>query len=137
MKLNRHEERIKAMQILYAWEQNPTSFELIWNAESVQDSQKYPYARELVQGVLKQVKKIDATINKHLINWKFSRLYKVDLAILRMAIYTLLFIPELDRAIIINEAIEIAKEYSNEHAPKFINGILDAISKNERKGDTS
>uniref|UniRef100_A0A7V3ZUP7 Transcription antitermination protein NusB n=1 Tax=candidate division WOR-3 bacterium TaxID=2052148 RepID=A0A7V3ZUP7_UNCW3 len=85
-------------------------------------------------GKIKENKKtIDKTIKKHLINWEFNRLSYIDRAILRIATCELLYFEDIPPKVSINEAIELAKEFSDEEAKRFINGVLDAIYKNLKK----
>ena len=65
-------------------------------------------------------------------NWSFSRIAKIDLAILRLAIYELFFV-KTPAPIVINEAVELSKIYSSDDAKRFINGILDYLSKHQKK----
>jgi N utilization substance protein B len=85
-------------------------------------------------GKIKENKKtIDKTIKKHLINWEFNRLSYIDRAILRIATCELLYFEDIPPKVSINEAIELAKEFSDEEAKRFINGVLDAIYKDLKK----
>jgi transcription antitermination factor NusB len=89
---------------------------------------KQPHPSVLVQNILKQSKKIDKLITKAAPTWPIANLNKVDLAILRLAIY------ELEQndtppKVIIDEAVELAKEYGSESSPSFINGVLGTIYK--------
>ena len=70
---------------------------------------------------------IDALIGKNLKNWNLSRLSKVALCLLRLAVYEICILKEVDAAIAINEAIEIAKEYSTQEDASYINGVLGAV----------
>lgn len=90
---------------------------------------KQPHPSELVQQILKEAKKIDKLIAKAAPSWPIANLNKIDLAILRLAIY------ELERndtppKVIIDEAVELAKEYGSESSSSFINGVLGTIYKN-------
>lgn len=71
--------------------------------------------------------KIDELINKHAKNWSISRMAKVDVSILRLAICEILFVEEIPSKVAINEAVELAKIYCDDKTPKFINGILGSI----------
>ncbi len=130
-KSSRRQNRIAAMQFLFQWEMNPSE---ILDAELAQFLQRqnkepdyYSFAEELIQGVIQNQKVIDQTIEEHAQNWVFSRIAKVDLAILRLAIYELLFRLDIPPIVTINEAIELGKRFSNASANRFINGILDRI----------
>ena len=74
-----------------------------------------------------ELDKIDELINKYAKNWSVNRMPKVDLSILRLAICELVFIEEIPSKVSINEAIELAKLYCDDKAPKFINGILGSV----------
>ncbi len=93
------------------------------------------FAYELAKGTCDNLSKIDELIKDRLQNWDFDRIATVDRNILRFAAYELVFRPEIPVAVTINEAIEIAKEYSGLESGKFVNGVLDKIKddKNIRK----
>jgi len=87
------------------------------------------FSKLLVTGVTENIYDIDAMIKKHLENWDFSRLNRVDLAIIRMSVYALMYQTETAPSIIINEAIGISKDYGTDDSYRFINGVLDGIRK--------
>ncbi len=87
------------------------------------------FADLLVEGVLSRHGVIDALIGKHALNWSLSRMSIVDRNILRSALFEMLFYGETPFNVVLNEAIEIAKRFSDEQAAGFINGILDSILK--------
>jgi len=87
------------------------------------------FSRALIAGTLENINTIDDMIRQHLQNWDFSRLSRVDLAILRISAYTLMYQKEMSPSIVINEAIGISKEYGADDSFRFINGVLDAIRK--------
>lgn len=90
----------------------------------------FDYARILVKGTVENIEQIDSLIKKHLsAKWKIERINKVVLAVLRMSVYSLLFQKELNPTIVIDEAVEIIKDYGEEDSYKFANAILDNISK--------
>lgn len=89
---------------------------------------KAEFAKELFNGVLENLEKIDNTIKSHLVDWDFNRLDNVDKAILRLGIYEELY-TELPFQVVINECVEISKLLSEDKSKKFINGILDKIAK--------
>lgn len=84
------------------------------------------FAMDLFEGVLANLKNLDCEIKKYLKDWDFDKLGGLERAILRLGSYELLF-TTTDRPVVINEAIELAKNYAEEMAPKLINGILDSI----------
>jgi N utilization substance protein B len=85
------------------------------------------FSRLLIAGTIENIAAIDAIIRSHLQNWDFSRLNRVDLAILRMSVYTLMFQQDVAPSIVINEAIGISKEFGTDDSYRFINGVLDNI----------
>lgn len=91
------------------------------------------FAEELVLGVANQLERIDQVIEEHSTNWALDRMARVDLSLLRLAAYELLFRPEIPTSVVINEAVEIGKRYGTKETPAFVNGILDKISRIHRQ----
>jgi N utilization substance protein B len=87
------------------------------------------FARSLVAGTVENLALIDEKIKAHLVRWEITRIKKVDLALLRVSVYSLLFQKEIPASIVIEEAIAISREYGEDGAFRFINGILDNIKK--------
>ena len=87
------------------------------------------HAEQLVRGIQEHQGEIDGLISGTLLNFSFERLGTVDRNILRLAVYEMLHVPEVPSAVAINEAIEIAKMYGDTQTKKFVNGVLDRISK--------
>ena len=140
---SRRKARILAFQALYAWEASKASLEDLlefrWLEEAKIDQLEEDivvFTRLIIAGTLENAETIDARIKKHLSHWPFERLKKVDLAILRMGTYCLLFQNDIPPQITIDEAIEIAKEFGSEDSYKFINGVLDGIHKDVEKSGT-
>ena len=94
------------------------------------------FSRVLVENVFVHKDEIDRSIQSVSEYWRISRMAVIDRCILRMAVSELVFGEDIAPAIVINEAIEIAKKYSGTKAANFINGILDAIKKNAEKEKT-
>lgn len=88
------------------------------------------FAKDLYSGIKINLESVDEVINSYLKEWNLSEIGNIERAILRLGTYELLH-SELDDAVVINEAIELAKKLCNETSPKFINGVLDAIMKNK------
>lgn len=86
------------------------------------------FARRLVAGVLANREQIDRLIEGSAENWKLTRMSKVDLTILRMATYEMLFCPDIPVNVSMDEAIEISKRFGSEESPMFINGVLDQVA---------
>lgn len=95
------------------------------------------FIAQLLYGTLNAIQQIDEMIDKVSAKWKLSRMDAIDRAILRLSCFELIIQKELSMRIIINEAVEIAKRYSNEQSPSFINGILDAIAANDGRKKAS
>ena len=99
-------------------------------SESVMDKE---FINSEISGIIKNIEDIDDTISKYAVGWSVDRLAKVDLAILRVAVYEILYVENIPVGVSANEAVELAKDYGGEKSPSFINGILSAIIKNERE----
>ena len=129
----RRKGRILAVQALYAWEMSQDEQAELLNGDGLESSeeglQSNVFARLLVQGTVKNVESIDEAIKKRLQHWDITRIARVDLAILRMSVYCLLYQPDLPASVIINEAVDIAKNFGSEQSFRFINGVLDAVAK--------
>ncbi|HKK19768.1 MAG TPA: transcription antitermination factor NusB [Opitutales bacterium] len=127
----RRENRKCAVQFLYQWELNKP--EQLNDALRVfietldEPRDYYAFAEELIHGTIERIEQIDAEILAHAANWKFERIAKVDLSILRLAIYELLYRRDIPPVVSINEAIELSKIFSNLDSKRFINGILDQM----------
>ncbi len=89
------------------------------------------YIRRLVRGVDEHGAELDGYIEKYAKGWKFSRIPLVASAIMRVAMYEVLYMPDVPNAAAINEAVEIAKKYETPETVKFINGILGSFSRQE------
>jgi N utilization substance protein B len=85
------------------------------------------FSRLLITGTIENIDAVDAMIRSHLQHWDFSRLNRVDLAILRMSTYTLMFQTDVAPSIVIDEAIGISREFGTGDSYRFINGVLDNI----------
>ena len=130
MMRKRSEEREQAFCLLFqALFNTDENFEIYEeNIESVGD-----YARSIALGVEEKKDNLDGLIEKYSKGWKVKRLPKVNLAILRLAAYEILFVDDVPESVAINEAVELAKKYSGESDYSFINGVLGALVKGEVK----
>ena len=117
--INRYEE----LRLQYS---NNPNLEL--NNIELEDAIDKNYMATICENVKENKEQIDELINKYAKNWSVSRMPKVDLSILRLAICELIFIDEIPNKVSINEAIELAKLYCDDKSPKFINGILGSVS---------
>lgn len=120
------------MQFLYLYESNREILlnELLLSFFESQENNRdyYAFAEELIHGTLEHLDEIDAKIRSLASNWKFERIAKVDLAILRLATHELLHRSDIPPVVTINEAVDLGKEFSNEDSRRFLNGLLDRIS---------
>lgn len=87
------------------------------------------YTLTLVRGVWERTAELDALVAAHSQNWKLARIARIELTILRLALYEMLHQPEIPLRVALNEAVELAKNYGDDNSPPFINGILDAAAK--------
>lgn len=121
MMRKRSEEREQAFcllfQSLFNTDENFEIYEE--NIESVGD-----YARSIALGVEEKKDNLDGLIEKYSKGWKVKRLPKVNLAILRLAAYEILFVDDVPESVAINEAVELAKQYGTDNSPSFVNGVL-------------
>lgn len=127
----RREGRVAALQFLFAWSLNAPKnlaedlrvfFE---NMEKPRDH--YAFGEELIQGVIEHAEEIDSRIKGLAQNWEFDRIAKIDLAILRLAMFEMIYRKDIPPVVSINEAIDLSKQFSNADAKRFINGILDRL----------
>ena len=128
----RREGREHAVQALYAVELCPAppreAIALFWETERFKSTARN-FAGELLAGILEHRQEIDAQIAAKSPNWSLARMAKIDLAIIRLAAYELLFRADIPKNVTLNEAIEIAKKFGTEESPSFVNGILDEIAR--------
>ena len=134
----RHTSRQRALQVLYQWdmtkqpvEQAISSFYLtLYSEEEKSDSERDEFMEELVTGTSKMTPAIDERIVAKSENWKLDRMPVVDRNILRLAIYEMSR-QETPAAVVIDEALELARQFSGEESVGFVNGILDAVHREE------
>ncbi len=122
----------------YQWELDPSSLndpraiDRFWREQALSTEDNRSFFEDLVRGIAGRMPELDALITKYLKNWKVDRLEKVDLALLRVSLYELLFYQgkdPADVAVVINEAIEIAKKFGTPKSASFINGVLDNVAR--------
>ena len=120
------------MQALYQLDvQGPKVFDFLgaFFAETETDQTVRKLASDWTRGMWDHVKECDERITASTIKWQFRRLSPVDKSILRLSVYQLKFCPDIPPKVVINEAIELAKKYSTDKSPAFVNGVLDAVLK--------
>ena len=131
----RRKGRVIAFQAIFSWDVNKNSIHDILKFEWIDienakiKDESLIFARLLIKGIIDNISVIDKVIKDHLDNWDFTRISKVDLSILRLSTYSLLFQKEIAGNIIIDEAVDISRDFSSEDSYRFINGVLDSIYK--------
>ena len=130
--MSRKNAREGAMKLLYQMESNEnfSDDELKIYLENFSfDKMEEKYIVESINEIIKELETIDAYIEDNLDSWSIHRLAKVDLAVLRISIYEILYRKDIPVEVSINEAIEIVKKYSNNDSFKFVNGVLGGFVK--------
>ena len=129
----RSQSREFALQILYQIDITRDTIDQVWEGfwfacdeKEIEDAVK-DFTRDLVKGVGDNLAAIDLKISHYAKNWELERMAVVDRNILRLAAYEILFRSDIPPKVSINEAVELAKKYSDVQAGKFVNGILDKI----------
>ena len=127
----RRDGRQAAVQYLYSWSINvpeDLNVDLGMFFEGLeQPRDAYAFGEELIHGCIDNLDTIDVKIRALAQNWDFSRIAKVDLAILRIAIFEMLYRKDIPPVVSINEAIDLGKQFSSNDSRRFINGILDRV----------
>ena len=134
---SRHLSRERALQILFQYDIHGKPgvwLDEFWNEYKADEDVK-TFAEQLVAGVLGHKKDLDALIGNYATNWKVSRMQIVDRNILRLGAYELLWLDDVPAKVTVNEAIELAKDFGDEEAAKFVNGILDKVLATEPRLD--
>jgi N utilization substance protein B len=125
--------REAALQMLFAVEAGGSSAPRVvatfWR-ETPGDPEGRAYADEVVLGVAEDLAAVDEAIRKASTNWRLERMARVDRNVLRLGAWELMSRPEVPRAVILDEAVELAKRYGSEESGAFVNGVLDRIAEN-------
>jgi len=135
----RRRGREYALQMLYAMDLTDYQPDQVFAGfYALQDLNRdaFYYARRLVDGVHGHQEEIDAALGRFAENWKIHRMAVVDRNLLRLGLYELMYVREIPFPIVINEALEIVKEFGDHEGTQFLNGILDAARKEFRKDET-
>ena len=128
--MNRVTARTHAMKLIYEWEMGgeggeDTRIDLLGVQPGEAES---AFMERMFGGVVENIAEIDRRIEENASGWTLERISKVDLAILRLAAYEL-SLGKTPEAVVINEAVEMARQYSGERSPQFIHGVLGSISR--------
>lgn len=131
--MDRKIARAHAMKLIYEWEMGgdggeETRINLLGVEPNENESD---YMNRMVSGVIAKAEELDQQISAHLRSWSIERVTKVDLAILRLGAYELM-LGEVPAGVAINEAVELANQYSTDKAGSFINGVLGSLSRAEQ-----
>jgi transcription antitermination protein NusB len=130
----RHRSRKRALQVLFEWDMRDESidraishyYENLYSEESETKPKPDKFMEELVRGVVADAEQIDRTIAAKSEHWRLERMAVVDRNILRLAIYEL-NLQAVPAPVVIDEALELARQFSNDESLSFINGVLDAV----------
>jgi N utilization substance protein B len=129
--VQRRDGRVAALQYLYAWSinepRNLTEDLRVFFESCEGPREHYSFGEELIHGVIENREAIDSQIKALAHNWDFDRIAKIDLAILRLAMFEMIYRKDIPPVVSINEAIDLSKQFSNADAKRFINGILDRL----------
>ncbi len=126
----RRDGREWALQIIFSLDLNTRTdldkvFEYFFEVHADSDEQTREFTEAIVKGVVENRLKIDEKIEAYAEHWKLRRMGVVDRNVLRIAIYELMFCKDIPAAVVLNEAIDLAKYFSNSDSGRFVNGILD------------
>ena len=127
--MKRSELREHIFRVLFGIEFNteaelPEQMELYFSQLEQADDTAFAYIQAKAQKIADKTEEIDKLLNEHTTGWKTSRMNKVDLTIRRLAVYEMKWDEDVPVGVAINEAVELAKKYSGEEGPAFVNGVL-------------
>lgn len=127
--MSRRELREQIFQMLFRIEfhesdQMQEQMQLFFDGESRVNEKEDAYIRDKYGKIVEHLEEIDSAINEKSTGWKTTRMGKVDLSLMRLAVYEILFDEEIPTGVAINEAVELAKKYGTDDSPAFINGVL-------------
>jgi N utilization substance protein B len=128
---SRRRSRQRALQILFLWDARREPVDDALNAYyntlfSEEHPIRDPFVSELVHGTIQHLGDVDDRISRHAEHWRMERMPAVDRNILRLAVYEMTS-GETPAAVVIDEALELARKFSNEESVQFVNGVLDAV----------
>ncbi|WP_035461993.1 transcription antitermination factor NusB [Alicyclobacillus macrosporangiidus] len=129
--MRRHDLRAKAVQAIYQVEVGKSSAQEaighVFEDEGSATDADRTYVARLVEGTVAALPEIDDILKERVQGWRLDRIARVDLAILRLAVFELLYEWDVDVATIADEAVELAKQYSTEESGRFVNGVLSRV----------
>jgi transcription antitermination protein NusB len=132
--MGRKASRELAMKLLYQLEfqkdDMANQLKLLFAENELTENDR-SYIQDVIEGVNQHLEQLDVLIETHAKGWKLSRISKVDVSILRLSIYEMLYRKDIPQNVSINEAVELSKQYSGEESGAFVNGILGGVSKSK------
>lgn len=131
----RSQAREFAMQMLYQWEMHPQDIKKLetkfWKSATASEDAEI-FANQLFEATVRTVRDLDEIIERHCKNWSSERVATLDRTILRLALHELALAKTPPRSVI-NEAVKLAKKFSSDNSPRFVNGVLDAAYKDRAR----
>jgi N utilization substance protein B len=133
----RTQARECALQILYQYEMNPEPMAEIlrkfwFQQDEIFSEEARSFAEKLALGTIENQAEIDKVLERYADNWELSRMAMIDRNVMRLATYELLYLADVPPKVTLNEAVNLAKKFSQEESGKFVNGILDKINHTEK-----
>jgi transcription antitermination protein NusB len=133
---SRGRQRRNALRILFEMDINRTGLEeVIRNKKLVGEVEPTEFTLQLVEGVTEHKAALDRMISRYAEGWDVERMPRVDRNILRIALFELFYVEDIPTGVTIDEAVDIAKEFSTEDSGKFINGVLGRVNRDRETGD--
>jgi N utilization substance protein B len=128
---SRRRSRQRALQVLFLWDARRQSVDDVLDAYydtlfSEEQPGRDPFVSELVQGTIQHLAEVDERISRHAEHWRMERMPAVDRNILRLSVFEMTHLGT-PAAVAIDEALELARKFSNEESVQFVNGVLDAV----------
>lgn len=134
--MKRRDARKQAFFLIFEMSFNGNSIEsILESAQLAREIEIDNFAKEVFNGFLQHSEEIDSIIEKNIIGWKKNRISRVSNALMRVAVFEMLYLDNIPTSVSINEAVEIAKIYGGNDDASFINGVLGAIAKDISKKD--
>ena len=137
--MTRREARELLFELIFesGFRPDETSENIYYTAVQDRDIAENDYVKNTYFGVFRELEAVDATIEKHSIGWKASRLNNVSRSILRLSVYEMVYCDDIPYSVSISEAVELTKKFEDEKARAFVNGVLNAVKETlEKDGST-
>lgn len=137
--MTRRQARETAMKVLFQVDIGKNDVDTAMKHMLAEDSASetdVSFLKRLVEGTTANLSEIDRVLTETAVEWKLERMLGTDRNILRLAVYEILFCPDIPDSATVNEAVELAKTYGDDHSGKFVNGILGNVIRGGRRVDT-